>query len=138
MCDGTQTLKFCTCSSKIDRTKDHWLLSRKHAVQPFDDLTYLVGMIESPYDIDLYERAQCVRWIKAHLERIQLLDTPSCFDFNYEPLDGDQLKIQIGRHKITLTFSQGEWSETFDSQFTQKIKRTLQAKGYVKTLSTPA
>ena len=59
MCEGTQTLKFCTCSSKIDRTKDHWLLSRKHAVQPFDNLTYLVGMIESPYDIDLYERAQC-------------------------------------------------------------------------------
>ncbi|MGJ8681949.1 hypothetical protein [Paraglaciecola sp.] len=138
MCDGTQTLKFCTCSSKIDRTKDHWLLSRKHAVQPFDDLTYLVGMIESPYDIDLYERAQCVRWIKAHLERNQLLDTPSCFDFNYEPLEDDLLKIQIGTHKIVLTFSQGEWGETFDSPFTQKIKRTVQAKGYVKTLSTLA
>jgi hypothetical protein len=138
MCDGTKTLKFCTCSSKIDRTKDHWLLSRKHVVQPFDDLADLVGMIEKPYDIDLLERAKCVRWVKTHLKRNQLLDTPSCFDFNYEPLEDDLLKIQIGTHKIVLTFSQGEWGETFDSPFTQKIKRTLQAKGYVKTLSTLA
>ena len=137
MCKGAQTLKFCTCSSKIDRTKDHWLLSRKHVVQPFNDVECVVGMIESPYDIDLYERAQCVRWVQASLEQIPSLDSPSCFDFNYEPLDGDQLKIQIGTHKIILTFYQGKWSETFDSQFTQKIKRTVQAKGYVKTLSTP-
>jgi hypothetical protein len=138
MCEGTQRLKLCTCSSKIDRTKDHWLLSRKHVVQPFDDLECVIGVIAMPDDIDWPERAKCVSWVQAHLEQIPSLDSPSCFDFNYEPLDGDQLKIQIGTHKIILTFSQGEWSETFDSQFTQKIKRTVQAKGYVKTLSTPA
>ena len=138
MCDGTNTLKFCTCSSKIDKTKDHWLLSRKHVVQPFDDLADLVGMIEKPHDIDLHERAKCVCWVKAHLERVQSLNTPSCFDFNYEPLEGDLLKIQIGTHKIVLTFCDGEWCETFDSPFTKKIKRTTQAKGYIKTLSISA
>lgn len=134
MCIAGKTLKLCTCSDKIDKSRPYWTLTRKTIKQPqgeplmgsfteptIEDGNKLIQVFDS---VDTKE--QIIMWLCNELER-------SCFDFDYEPMAEDKLVIHFPSDSLEFVYRYNKWQSiellySFDSS----AKRSVQAKGYVE------
>lgn len=127
MCEITKTLKLCTCSDKVDKSKPYWTLARKTIKQP--DTEVIMGEYlpsDSFFDHDF---VQAEEWL------LSQLNNHKCFDFNYAPFQEDKLLIHLDKYKFGFVYSAQKQSwEAIDleSPFLEKTKRSVQAKGYIE------
>jgi len=127
MCKTGKTLKLCTCSDKIDKSKPHWTLARKTIKQP--DTEVIMGMYMPSESFCDRNFAQTEEWLLSQINEYQ------CFDFNYSPFPEDKLLINLGEDEFGFVYSLHEqaWEAIdLDYPFSEKIKRSVQAKGYVE------
>lgn len=129
MCQVDKKLKLCTCSKNIDRSKDHWALSRKHVMQDAFDCIMMGMYIAPPRDEN---RESLVEWLISEMKE-------NCFDFNYQPFDEDKLMLHLNGYKIVLVYQQDSqrWVDKTEDPFATPVKRALQAEGYA-TIEHPS
>jgi len=121
MCELDSNLKLCTCSEKIDTNQPHWRLYRKTIIQPTQDF-HVVGMIINPIDSSL-----------SAFDLLEQLNLRNCFDFDYQPLDDDKLVVKLTSEKLEFVYDGENMCWVTDTPHFQEIRRTMQAKGYVKS-----
>lgn len=134
MCIAGKTLKLCTCSDKINKSRPYWTLARKNIKQSqgeplmgsfteptIEDGNKLIQVFDS---VDTKE--QIIMWLCNELEQ-------SCFDFDYEPMAEDKLVINLPSGSLEFVYRYNKWQsiELFYS-FDSSAKRSVQAKGYVE------
>jgi len=134
MCVTGKTIKLCTCSDKIDKSRPYWTLARKTIKQPQGEP--LIGRFLEPEIengntlIMLFDsvntREQTIMWLCNELKQ-------PCFDFNYEPMAEDKLVINLPSDSFEFVYCDNQWQPIellypFDSS----AKRSVQAKGYVE------
>ncbi|MBL0711907.1 MAG: hypothetical protein JJV99_12990 [Colwellia sp.] len=125
MCELGKTLKLCTCSDEIDKSRPYWTLARKVIKQPPENDLVLMGEFTTTKRFDSIEIQS---WI------IGQLNSSNCFDFDYEPLKGDKLIINLSSRKFEFEYSNQNqaWKPIDeDDPFLTKVKRVVQAKGYI-------
>ena len=127
MCEISKTLKLCTCSDTIDKSKPYWTLARKTIKQPNTEV--IIGEYLPSYSYCEGDFAQTEEWLLSQINEHQ------CFDFDYSPFQEDKLLIHLVENKFGFVYSAQEQSwEAIDlgSPFLEKIKRSAQATGYVE------
>ena len=94
MCDIKEGFKLCTCN-KVDETKTHWKLIRFE-----DGMNIVIGEVEEAFHVQLMS----YDWVKTEL------NTRNCFDFEYTPIDGDRLIIELKKEEdLTLCFDYSDF-----------------------------
>ena len=94
MCDVNGPFKLCTCNSKVDGTKPHWILNRYiQSKKEFE----VMGDFKLP---DPYQKITT-------LNLISRLNSVNVFDFEYQPVEGDYLKLFLSP-KSNLHFEEDE------------------------------
>jgi len=127
MCKTAKTLKLCTCNDKIDKSKPYWTLARKTIKQPNTEV--IMGEYLPSYSYCDDDFSQTEEWLLSQINEHQ------CFDFDYSPFQEDKLLVYLAGNKFGFVYSAQEQSweaMDLDSPFLEKIKRSVQAKGYVK------
>ena len=117
MCNPIHGIRFCTCEEvNKDSNMSYWQLYRKIAGEQL----LLVGT-PAYFGMPPTQRAPWLRRIR------KALDTPTVFDFEYIPHDGDHLSVHIVNHKgrehfeyplyeFGYTYSKGKWRyKAYDS-----------------------
>jgi len=128
MCETGRTLKLCTCSDKIDKSQPHWTLARKTIKQPTVETVTMGSYMPPEFHADT-DFTKTQSWI------VSQLNTQRCFDFDYEPFKDDKLVIRLLSDTFEFEYSdQAQAWQGIDSDdpFLEKIKRSVQAKGYVE------
>lgn len=83
MCDATE-FKLCTCGGKkLSKKKIDWVLIQKGESIPPEQIR---GMFSAPPELTLHQTT-----IQAVIEN--KLNESNCFDFDYEPQEGDFLEV---------------------------------------------
>lgn len=101
MCEPTTYVKFCTCdAAEIDPARC-WRLSRAEEQADKPGLDW-VGEIEPPIALpaDVLLQEKIAADLNQHL----------CFDFPYDPVEGDVLKVRFGDRIYGFQFIAGRWS----------------------------
>ena len=81
MCNNLKEYKLCTCADNIDKTKPYWILCK--AIPNNSELLHdVVGELFIKPDFEITKQ-------KLLLD----LNSKNIFDFNYQPLENDILKI---------------------------------------------
>lgn len=121
MCTVGDQIKLCTCGDLIDEDKPHWHLARLNVLQPEVE-SVRVGLFLSS---ESFEKQATECWLVAELNRT------NCFDFNYMPLDGDILTINIegGAFRFYFSLDRGGWQPVQPPE--DLLDRTVGAHGYV-------
>ena len=102
-------------------------MARKTIKQP--NVEVIMGMCTRS---ELYfnrDFVQTEEWLLSQINHHQ------CFDFNYEPFQEDKLTIHLSDYKFGFLYSVQErsWEAIdLDATYLEKIKRSVQAKGYVE------
>jgi len=128
MCEASKTLKLCTCRDNIDKTQPHWTLARKTIKQPTVE-TVTMGSYTPPELHADTDFTKTQSWI------VNQLNTQHCFDFDYEPFKNDKLVIRLpsGTYELEYSDMAQAWEEIdSDDPFLEKVKRSVQARGYVE------
>ena len=127
MCDFSTGIKFCTCKNQMtsqDNTLSYWTLKRYFGQ---DWLNLEIGRCHiASYNQDEQEIAD---WILYHLNlsviksNIESNDE-SCFDFDYQPVAGDTLNLQIKQNnnnfalniplKLEFIFKNQQWQQSLE------------------------
>ncbi len=108
MCEPESSFRFCTCADGAELAPPMWLLERRDVSL---DEQHRRGRVALP------------KWSKETLATreslLEALREGSCFDFEYEPADGDVLSVWIGSDPQPLRFryltSLGSAGWTIDS-----------------------
>ena len=87
MCEISNKLKFCTCST-VDESKSYWVLKRLGTNFSKD----IIGIISSPLRIG-----------KADFIKYEI-NNRNCFDFEYTPEINDRLIIRLRNPKESFSF----------------------------------
>ena len=137
MCEVSNNLKFCTCLE----IKDHELINIHKRLEKFHNKKLLQS--KEPFSWILYEFAG----FKDNTGIMGLLNMPSgkigqflteefvldqlnnknCFDFDYEPKDGDNLQINFQRNKywvefLSFIYHENQWRADSYDTFNEKIE----------------
>jgi len=129
MCEASKTLKLCTCSDNIDKTQPHWTLARKTIKQPTVETVMMGSYISPTLFVDTFF-TKTQSWI------VNQLNNHPCFDFDYEPFKNDKLVIRLpsGMYEFEYSGNTQTWREIdSDDPFLEKVKRSVQAKGYIES-----
>lgn len=108
MCRTGKTIKLCTCDPDEVDPAASWQLERRHG-QPMS----VVGDFIEPEAPPIDRQIMLAKILSD-------LNTTACFDFDYQPEDGDQLHIQFGEDEYRLSFKPylgdyGEWIDDTNS-----------------------
>ena len=109
MCDLNGPIRLCTCSTKVDRTKPHWIL-KTNCSEKFVDLgVEIIGTFSFDFlsDIEFAER----------------LNEENLFDFDYSPAQDDILYLKLTSNRThTFIFNSGKWKakDPFGNRTTYK------------------
>jgi len=128
MCEARKTLKLCTCSDKIDKSQPYWTLARKTIKQPTVETVTMGSYMPPDFQADA-DSTKTQLWI------VDQLNTQLCFDFDYEPFKNDKLVIRLpsGTYELEYSDMAQAWEEIdSDDPFLEKVKRSVQARGYVE------
>lgn len=99
MCDLNGPFRLCTCNADIDYSKPHWIL-RMNNTNEGEDMMVIIGMMTPMNLIDKIERRKILR----------RLNTINVFDFDYEPIENDQLELNLSEDNgYKFTFKNGKW-----------------------------
>lgn len=117
MCDFSQGFRLCTCSDETALHKEnyHWRLYRYIGKQT----KRIVGKYRPPmHDIGA--------GLSGNFVLLQLHETPSCFDFEYQAQEGDNLVLYDRKNmrRLEFIFRNNSWEETYYAPF-KHIKEQL-------------
>ncbi|MFA0467362.1 hypothetical protein AB4524_10715 [Vibrio breoganii] len=93
MCTPNDKLTLCTCGEEIDLSKPHWKLSRRNPIQSIDRWEELGSFA---FDSEMEINDELVT---------EQINTRNCFDFEYQPQDGDVLYLQLHKSTHSLKYS---------------------------------
>ena len=138
MCEISDKIKFCTCSSDVENLKHYWVLHRKSANS--DDMQICVGMYMMPN-----EKAQ--EFLKINSTTlVNRLNDSDAFDVDLELKNKDILEVVINNRsenyedRVTYAFeyNKGKWKSTdydpfflmnkYEEEFSGKMKNVLKSK----------
>lgn len=131
MCDTGKEIKLCTCMPNGIVKVVHHKKSRKFKNKQRDVYTWTLykyveyancgmdGMVILPKDILTENLTTEIMLIE--------LNNKNCFDFDYEPNEGDNLKIlspeKYTREHLSFIFRDGKWIDDFYFGFGYEIKK---------------
>ena len=85
MCKGLKEYKLCTCSDKIDKMKPYWILSKASPTN-MPEMEKIMGSLMPPGD----------GYFPTMKNLLIDLNSKNIFDFDYQPLENDVLKVFDG------------------------------------------
>lgn len=132
MCKRKETLKLCTCVDELDTSKPYWTLSRKTIKQNEPEIVTMGIYLPPDFSFD-EEFIQDSEWLEAQL------NVTNCFDFEYAPLDEDELVIYLDSYQFAFVYSQrllAWFMQEPENPFLQSVKREVQAMGYLDSTKT--
>ena len=95
MCKDLREYKLCTCSSKIDKTKPYWVLSKRiPALITLD----VVGTLIMPDE----------QFLLTEDRLLFDLNSKNIFDFDYQPLENDILIVFDGEFTYEFIYEKNE------------------------------
>lgn len=127
MCSPSRHIKFCTCSPDLDPDEADWTLYRPNRKA----IVFGVIMREWPDSEDI------ARQKHAYNHRIlDDLNNQNCFDFEYEPEEGDYLSIHnfLAYH---IYFRDGRWIAEHQKTILESYGNHLFAGKLVEPLVIP-
>ena len=95
MCKDLREYKLCTCSSKIDKTKPYWVLSKRIPVLITLDI---VGTLITPDE----------QFLLTEDRLLFDLNSKNIFDFDYQPLENDILIVFDGVFTYEFIYKKNE------------------------------
>ena len=95
MCKDLREYKLCTCSSKIDKTKPYWVLSKRIPVLITLDI---VGTLITPDE----------QFLLTEDRLLFDLNSKNIFDFDYQPLENDILIVFDGEFTYEFIYEKNE------------------------------
>ena len=120
MCEINNTLTLCTCADEIDQSQPHWILTRCKPNQPETDLNIMGLLMDPEFDQKLVN------------DLCKELASRNCFDFDYEPFEGDKLTFNTLDDRLVLEFSSGGWG--YDLPSFNRPKLYTKASGYIHNI----
>ncbi len=93
MCEISKTLKLCTCSDKIDKSKPYWRLARKTVKQA--DIEVIMGEYMPSYSFSDVGFVQTGEWL------LSLLNDRWCFNLKQEKKALMQLLL-TGKRRVKM------------------------------------
>jgi len=117
MCEIGKEMKLCTCTPSLMKTIVHHKNSRKSKNKRRNDFTWTLekclGRSNSTMDGIGYMPYDALSEDLTKETMLTDLNSRNCFDIDYEPNEGDNLKIytpenQIRKH-MSFIFQNGEW-----------------------------
>lgn len=126
MCDFDKGLKLCTCSKEIsiDENKSTWTLKRYSLI---DWIALEMGRCGlATYNKNDQDTANLI-WLH--------LNTESCFDFDYQPVEQDTLNLELNLNtnralKYEFIFENGQW-ELANSVSDHLNSQLIISRGYI-------
>ena len=99
MCKDLREYKLCTCSSKIDKTKPYWVLSKGIPSIPFvSPLVRNWGELIPPDE----------QFVLTEDRLLIDLNSKNIFDFDYQPLENDILIVFDGEFTYEFIYEKNE------------------------------
>lgn len=134
MCEISDKIKFCTCSSDVENLKHYWVLHRKSA--KLDEMQFCVGTYMMPN-----EKAKAFLEINS-TTLINRLNESDAFDMNLELKNKDILEVVINnksdnyedRITYTFEFKKGRWKNIEYDPFFLMNKYEEELSGKMKTV----
>lgn len=100
MCDVNGKFKLCTCTSKVDTSKPHWVL-KYNKNKGYNVEHHVVGMFS-------HSNQLFTPILRRNILR-SLNTSTSIFDFDYSPTEGDLLKLCGDFDEYYCEFRGGKW-----------------------------
>ena len=111
MCKDLREYKLCTCSSKIDKTKPYWVLSKRiPALITLD----VVGTLIMPDE----------QFLLTEDRLLFDLNSKNIFDFDYQPLENDILIVFDGEFTYEFIYIKNELYYKWESS--KHVKSTFE------------
>jgi hypothetical protein len=129
MCQKTTNITFCTCESKPSavHNKNSRRARKDKAVPELQSYRWLLhkitGVSEQTMDGLLIEPDDAFNGELTAESILKELNTRNCFDFSYEPNDGDSLGIVengVGKF-ISFIFESGKWTIGSPNPFIHQV-----------------
>lgn len=131
MCQNAATITFCTCEPKPSavHNKNSRRARKDKAVQEVQSYRWslhkITGVSEQTMDGLLIEPDHAFNGELTAESILKELNTRNCFDFAYEPNDGDSLGIVengVGKF-ISFIFESGKWTIGSPNPFTHQVTK---------------
>ena len=102
MCEVSKDYKLCTCSTKVDKTKPYWILNK--GIQKPDDpeRISILGTMVGP------DEDNSLRYVNED-RLLEDLNSKNIFDFDYQPVSFDILKIYDGKFIYQFIYDRDEF-----------------------------
>lgn len=118
MCDNLKEYKLCTCADNIDKTKPYWILCKAITSDPSERFTNMImGELIPP---DPAQRKKMLDFEISNQKLLLDLNSKNVFDFNYQPLENDVLKIVNGEDSYYFLYEKSKsnyrWIDAFDEE----------------------
>ena len=125
MCKFDNGLKLCTCEVSESDAKQEGYLWELRLREKIDAFEQLVGRFPIPSE-DIGE-GLVHEWVELNL------NCEDCFDFDYQPADGDNLTIykstdDLYRPFLAFMYQDGLWCEGYYDEHRENHKPELQGK----------
>jgi hypothetical protein len=106
MCDIKNGFKLCTCKGAIPKNTSYWRLKRFKGNDSI--FSFIIGKVYIPEEIS-----------KNYHLISQNINQENCFDFDYQPHEGDRLEIHIFPNEFehlnyVFSFEDNEWKIDYD------------------------
>jgi hypothetical protein len=122
MCDLDKEFKLCTCNAlQLLFHQVGWVLHRKTIEGPSKVIKGMAPAKEILTGTETYIKKVIV----------EQLNSRNCFDFDYEPIDGDFLEVKVGDKWHGFSCSKGNWTEITNHPYNtwrehlKKLKRGI-------------
>ena len=118
MCDLSSSLKFCTCSDEVDKSKPHWILKTNCSEEYVDLNSIIVGTLNSSFRIKS--------------EFANRLNEENLFDFDYTPNQNDHLIIKISSaESYNFVYKSNKWIAKSPFGYKTSYKHQEEQQGYI-------
>ena len=138
MCEIGKKIKFCTCLGEEDVTRitlskrlDSFLEDTlPNSMEPFTWILYkYLGTEESEAMGLLNLPSESIGGELTNEYVLSQINNENCFDFNYDPLEGDNLEINFQRNKywtefLSFIYRNEKWEADSYNTFTENIEAT--------------
>lgn len=105
MCEPIKDFKLCTCGEMKQKPQNYWILYRGE--KSFEEMEFVSGSIVEPD----YESATMLALQEQIALTNKLLNEGNLFDFDYKPMEGDQLSFTMSRfnHDFWFLYQNNKW-----------------------------
>ncbi|MDL2144394.1 hypothetical protein QQY79_17840 [Flavobacterium tructae] len=131
MCVNGKEIKLCTCVPNGMDTIIHHKNSRKNRKKRRVDFTWTLekcmGYSKMTMDGMGYRPEEVLTEDLTNERMLLVLNTNNCFDFDYQPIEGDNLQVfapenSMRRH-LSFIFKNGEWTAGSHMPFMYEMEK---------------